>query len=94
MVLWKEINDAQRHTLINYLHVPLDQYVLVAIRNCISDPEIPRTATMGFVSGETMYNQIQREIRKLTHKAQVPAIYFDILVWDMRHQEADASHTK
>ena len=30
----------------------------------------------------------------LTGKAQVPAIYFDILVWDMRHQAADVRHTK
>ena len=49
---------------------------------------------MGFVSGETMYNQIQQGIGKLTDKAQVLAIYLDILVWDMRHYAADVCHTK
>jgi hypothetical protein len=84
-VLWTGHSDALRARLIDWLHVPLDSYSLVAIRNCIHDPEIPRSATMKFVTGETMYNQIQAIIRGIASQATVPAIYFDNLVWNSPH---------
>ncbi|MGH2522545.1 MAG: hypothetical protein ACRDH2_08580 [Anaerolineales bacterium] len=84
-VLWNGLNNKQRNNLIGYLHVPLDSFTLVGIRNCISDPQIPATATMRFVAGETMYNQIQKAIRDITSRVEVPAIYFDILAWNMSH---------
>ncbi|MBI2831666.1 MAG: hypothetical protein HYX79_05365 [Chloroflexi bacterium] len=84
-ILWNELTDVQRSKLLYYLHIPLDSYTLVGIRNCVSDLKILKTATMKFVKDETTYNHIQYAIRELAHKAGVPAIYFDVLAWNMRH---------
>lgn len=84
-VWWTGLHDAHRTRLMDFLHVPLDSFTLVGIRNCITDPEIPPTARMNFVVGTTMYNQIQAAIRAVTDQAHVPAIYFDVLAWNMRH---------
>jgi hypothetical protein len=84
-VLWDGLSRVQRAKLLSYLHVPLDSFTLIALRNCISDPKIPKNATMKFVGDETMYNLIQEVIRDIAHKARVPAIYFEVLAWDKRH---------
>jgi hypothetical protein len=83
VVLWTGLSESQRGRLVRLLHVPLDSYTLIGIRRCIDDPEIPRSASMGFVAGETMYNQLQGAIRRIAAKAKVPAIYFDELAWNM-----------
>jgi hypothetical protein len=82
---WSGLPDNLRDRLIAFLHVPLDSFTLVGIRNCVADPEIPSNATMKFVAGPTMYNQIQRAILEVTDQAKVPAIYFDVLAWNMGH---------
>ena len=84
LVLWIGFTENQRNRLIGYLHVPLDSYTLVGIRNCVG-LEIPKTATMKFVADEIMYNEIQAAIKKVSKKANVPSIYFDALCWDMKH---------
>jgi hypothetical protein len=84
-MLWSGLSDERRHDLIGFLHVPLDRYTLVGIRNCIPDPEIPKTATMKSVTGETMYDQLQFAIRHIARTAGVPSIYFDVLAWNMSH---------
>jgi hypothetical protein len=73
------------HRLLAYLHVPLDSCTLVGIRNCTADPEMPADATMRFVGGPTMYNQLQSAIRAVTDQANLPAVYFDVLAWDLSH---------
>jgi predicted Fe-S protein YdhL (DUF1289 family) len=85
LMRWSGMDDDRRTEVLSYVHVPLDRYTLVGIRNCIDDPEIPSTATMTFVTGLMMYNQIQSAIRNITERAGVPAIYFDVLAWDMSH---------
>jgi len=82
---WEGLAERQRRTLLEYLHVPLDSFTLVGIRNCLTDPEIPPTATMKFVVGRTMYYQIQATIRSVAKKARVPPIFFDVLVWNDPH---------
>lgn len=84
LISWSGFTSNQRGKLIKYLHVPLDSYTLVGIKKCI-ELEIPQTATMKFVAGESMYTEIQMAIRKVCLKARVPAIYFDVLCWDMAH---------
>jgi hypothetical protein len=85
VVLWTGLSNGQRTNLIQWLHVPLDSYTLVGIRNCIENPKIPKRATMGFVASETVYDQIQLAIRKIAAEAKVPAIYFDNLAWNSKH---------
>ena len=87
-VLWEGLSDVQRSELQHYLHIPLDSFTLVAIRNSITDFRIPKNATMSFVRDETIYNQIQQAIRAVAHRARVPAIYFDVLAWNMSHTQS------
>lgn len=82
-VRWSELTDQERNRLIRFLHVSLDSLSLAGIRNCIDDPEIPPKASMRFVAGPTMYRQIQEVIRRITKRAAVPAIYYDVLVWNL-----------
>ena len=82
---WEELTERQRTTLLKLLHVPLDSFTLVGIRNCLTDPEIPPTATMKYVVGRTMYYQIQGAIRSVAKKAHVPPIFFDVLAWNDPH---------
>ncbi len=83
-VRWTRLSDDRRNRLISFSHVSLDSFSLAGIRHCIDDPEIPATATMRFVAGPTMYRQIQESIRDIAKQAGVPAIYYDVLVWNIR----------
>jgi hypothetical protein len=85
LVRWRGLEDQARSILTNVLHVPLDEYTLVGIRTCVNDLRIPMTATMGWVSDEATYQRIQNAIRVVTAKANCPAIYFDVLAWNMSH---------
>ena len=85
LMRWSGIEDDRRTEVLSYVHVPLDRYTLVGIRNCINDPVIPGTATMTFVTSLMTYNKVQSAIRNITDRARVPAIYFDVLAWDMSH---------
>jgi hypothetical protein len=87
-VRYSGLSDDQRSRMTALLHVSLDSLSLVGIRNCINDPEMPANATMAFVAGQTMYSQIQEAIRAITKKAEVPAVYYDVLVWDIRRKSA------
>lgn len=83
-VRYSELTDDQRSRVTSFLHVSLDSLSLVGIRNCIDDPEIPTNATMAFVAGPTMYMQIQEVIRAIAKQAKVPAVYYDVLAWNIR----------
>ena len=76
--------SAKRKRLLRFAHVSLDSLSLAGIRNCIDDPEIPPKAAMRFVAGPTMYRQIQEVIRRIAKRAGVPAIYYDVLVWNLQ----------
>jgi len=92
LVLWKGIKSNQRKRLLGFLHVPLDRYTLVAIRNCLGQNDgsynvcrIPKNPTMGFVKNEGIYTDIQNVMRAIARKAGVPPIFLDVLVWDAVH---------
>ena len=91
-LLWKGIKSNQRKRLIGFLHVPLDRYTLVAIRNCLDKNNrsykvcrIPKNPTMGFVKNEDIYTEIQNAMRAIAKKAGVPPIFLDVLAWDLAH---------
>lgn len=75
------------------LHVPLDSYSLLAIRNCIAGSpaesvvgRVPVTASMKFGASIERYNAIQCLMRELTEHAHVPAIALDVLTWNNAHR--------
>lgn len=84
-VLWNGLGKAERKRLIKYLHVPLDRYSLVAIRNCLPEANIPSNATMGFITDKDGYWCIQNELRRIARKARVAPIHYDVLAWNYRH---------
>ena len=85
--LWGFIKESHRAELIEYLHILLDKYTLVGIRNCVKyfqGPEtigkIPKNASMNFVKNEKTYDAIQKIYRAIGKKVGIPTIYIDILI--------------
>lgn len=76
-----------------YLHVPLDRYTIVALRNCSSDVsvaawKIPSGATMSFIQKPELYWAFQYRIRELACAADVPPIVFDFVCWNDPHSNS------
>ena len=83
--------------IVWWLHVPLDSYSILAIRNCIAATpygvrigKIGMHVAMGFVKDHDAYSAFQEYLRELAEEASVPAITFDILSWDTPHAGAPA----
>jgi hypothetical protein len=88
---WTGLPAEVRQRLVHFLHVPLDQFVLAAIRNCVGAPHsghplrIPRNATMRFVDNQELYDRIQAVMREVADEATVPPICIDLLAWNLAH---------
>lgn len=74
-----------RRRFIELQHVPLDSYTIVGLRRLIGTPSIPPNATMKFIKKPSDYRLLQQYISSVAKEAGVPAIYYDILAWDMAH---------
>jgi hypothetical protein len=85
-VRWAALSTSERDRLIGLLHVPLDRYALVGIRQCLPQFRIRASATMGSIQDWQAYRALQTEIRRITEQAQMPPIYYDWLAWNERHQ--------
>ncbi|MCG3167388.1 MAG: hypothetical protein POELPBGB_03178 [Bacteroidia bacterium] len=82
---WDELNSGSRKRIIKYLHIPLDSYSILGLKNIV-DFHIPSNASMGWIKDKKMYESFQSEIRVFTKRAKVNAINYDILAWDVAHQ--------
>lgn len=80
-----EMDSATRHRIIQFQHVPLDSYTIVGLRQLMTTPEIPCNATMRFIENKSDYDLLQQYISGVAGEAGVPAIYYDILAWNMAH---------
>jgi len=96
VVLWERIPNNRRERLIEIIHVPLDRYTLIAIKNCLDRNiernfigRIPNNPTMRFIINEQMYFALQNEIRSIAIDANVFPIYLDYLAWNISHSSAD-----
>jgi hypothetical protein len=90
LCICKEINSEDGKRVAWYLHVPLDRYTIVALRNCSSDVppatwKIPSEATMSFIQKPELYWAFQYRIRELAFAAHVPPIVFDFVCWNGAH---------
>jgi hypothetical protein len=85
LACYATFTDEQRAVLIDTLHVPLDSYTIVGLRNVVPEFSIPKTATMKFITTSAQYNEYQALIASVAHEAGVPPIYYDILAWDRAH---------
>jgi hypothetical protein len=87
-----------RKQLIDYVHVPLDEYVLRAIRQpmCL-EPTFPQSLktslmgrahpSMGSITDYSEYRFVQAWIRKLAEEAGASAIILNYLAWELPHGE-------
>ena len=80
------LSNEQREMLIRLQHVPLDSYTIVGLMKIIPSLAIPKNATMKYIQTPRQYTDLQNYIIAFAADAGVPAIYYDILTWDMAHQ--------
>jgi hypothetical protein len=92
LCLHREVRRRDFSRVVWYLHVPLDSYTIVAVKNCVESfphpnaiGRVPKTSTMSFVKNQKMYNAFQSGIREMAHQAGVPPITLDCLAWDSGH---------
>lgn len=78
-------NEQSRKKLIQLLHIPLDSYTIVGLKNIAKELEIPRNATMNHITNQSGYEKFQRLISQITAEARVAPIYYEVLAWDMGH---------
>ena len=87
----EHISNSDRARLIRFLHVPLDSFSLIAVRQCAASGEfgtpvsIPANAKMGFVVSAAQYNQLQQVMRDISAAAGVAPICIDLVAWDQNH---------
>jgi len=92
VIRWSGFTAGHRNQLLEFIHVPLDSYSLLAVRRCLSDTKAGRrvkisdNASMGSVGTEGMYASIQKAIREIAEEAGVPPIYIDLLAWNRTHK--------
>jgi hypothetical protein len=78
--VWNKFPEGPlKKRLINFLHVPLDKYTIQGLKKVIPQLGIPANATMGFVKDCKTYEEFQGLIRKVSKKASVSPIYYEIL---------------
>ncbi|MET4577203.1 hypothetical protein [Ottowia thiooxydans] len=81
----ESLTDEQRTRLISLMHVPWDSYTIQGLRLVSPALSIPSNATMKFITTPEQYQVFMAEITDITAEANVPAIYYDVLAWDMAH---------
>jgi len=90
LATWSGFSDEERRRLISFLHVPLDSYTLMAIRNCLSETEaswvmIPSSPTMRSIGDNETYVALQAAVRQIADEAGTQAICIDVLAWNPTH---------
>jgi hypothetical protein len=83
---WTHFPPQVRERLQAFLHVPLDEYSLVAIRQIDRSLRIPRKPGMSFVKTPDQYQRIQSIMREISREAGVPPIYIDLVAWNSSHE--------
>ena len=89
VLLWDKIPERKRLLLLKYIHIPLDSYVLEAMKHLIPIKDIVKPPkgkglTMSSVDTLYKYKKIQNEIRSIADKANIHPIYLDLLLWNKR----------
>jgi hypothetical protein len=74
-----------REELLRYIHVPLDKYVLAAIRRCEIGVEIPTDPSMGDVKNYDDYMKIQGFIRELARASGTEPVILNYIAWEETH---------
>jgi hypothetical protein len=84
----QRLPSSHQKRIVRFLHVPLDSFTLVGVRNCINLPggrRIAKSASMSSIKDKREYQALQEGIRVLAQRAGVPPIAYDYLAWDVSH---------
>jgi hypothetical protein len=81
--LWMKLDTTTKLWLFNNVNVPLDKFSLDLLRRCNEKLNIPKNASMNYVTSRN-YNKLQVEIIKLCNE-HAP-ILFDLYAWDETHR--------
>jgi hypothetical protein len=87
-VYCETLPDERWRSLIRFLHVPIDEYVLTAVHLITHDSRIgriPANRGMSFVKTETQYFALQENFRRFAENVGCPAIALDYLTWNGLH---------
>jgi hypothetical protein len=93
IVRWSGIPAADQGKLIGFLHVPLDEYSLIAFRRIAASGElgpkinIPKKPSMSFIKTPESYNQLQNLMQAVASQAKVPRISIDLVAWNLAHDK-------
>ncbi|MGQ0603631.1 MAG: hypothetical protein ACT4QE_18275 [Anaerolineales bacterium] len=91
-VAWDGLDADRRAGLLRLIHVPLDEFVLVGIRQCIREfphysVHIPTHPTMSSIKSSDMYRNIQLALREIAGVAKILPIHLDVFFWNLNHQD-------
>ncbi|QXC28449.1 hypothetical protein I6L39_10720 [Aeromonas sp. FDAARGOS 1409] len=94
LACFQKLTDTQKRILISLQHVPLDRFTIVGLKNIRLELKIPKNASMGYIKTHKQYLAFHKAITDLTDKAGVPAIYYDILAFDLSHADESVVNEK
>ena len=81
---WDELSSERQEWFFQRVHVPIDKYSLMILREFHPNYTIP-SPSMNYVEDKAHYIAIQKDIRELI--APFPPLLFDLYAWDHRRKE-------
>lgn len=76
--------------LLEFGHIPLDKFSLLAVRDCFYGIVISSNPSMGDITETDTYGFIQNQIRELMLAAKLPNLFFDYYAWNKQHLKQEA----
>lgn len=78
---WDELSKERQEWFFQRVHVPIDKYSLMILREFHPGYDIPNPS-MNYVEGKAHYDRIQNDIRDMI--APFPPLLFDLYAWNYR----------
>lgn len=71
--------------LLEFGHIPLDKFTLLAVKDCFYGIVLAPNPSMGDIRETDTYDFIQNQIRELMIDAKLPNLFFDYYAWNLQH---------
>ena len=72
-------------TLLQFGHIPLDKFSLLAVKDCFYGIVLSSNPSMGDIVEMPTYDFIQNQIRELMTEVKLPNLFFDFYAWNLQH---------
>lgn len=80
----QEFSDLNK-TLLQFGHIPLDKFSLLAVKDCFYGIVLSPNPRMGDIDNMDTYYFIQNQIRDLMIETRLPNLFFDFYAWNLQH---------